>query len=275
MNPVLKYSAILSGVILVGAGGFWLGKRQGDAGAFEKGVTVGQQNAARIRGGHNRFHVTLIDSGKIDELRDHAVDEMWVSIIPLDQLLNNPDASAEDRKAAGNVLPRLVEYFHQNPQAITEAPRARQVSETVDKGLRDKAGSTTDATEKETLDALREASEEAMGELDGMFDAIISARRKYDMETQDVLNRHISQRNFPGTKKEAAGITWMVPSARRQSFSSTRIRVNGEKIQILYEGGVLRVNDRNFGSFSKGDVVDMRMPGRVFVNDKERLPVEP
>lgn len=274
MKRILICSAILSAAIVAGAGGFWLGKRQGEAGAFEKGVTVGHLRSALIRGGHANLHTILIESGKTVQLKDHIVDEMWVSVVPLDQLLNSPDASEEDRKRVGNVLPRLVEYFYLNPMAITEAPRDRLVSESIDKGFQEKAGSTTDPTKKDTLDAVHEASKGITEELDGMFDAILSARRKFDLETQEVINRHVSQRNFPGSKRVVAGVTWMLPSAGRQSGSSKRIRVESEKVQILYESGVLRVNGRDFGSVSKGDVVDLRMLGRVFVNDAERLPVE-
>lgn len=252
---------------------FWLGKHQSSKEAFERGAKLERERTAWFRAADSNLFVRLFDSGRTEELRDHLVNGMWISIVRMDELIENPDASPEDRKAASNVLPKLVEYFYNNPKKIV-APEGVNVADDVARGLREKENSNgIDPTEKEVLGEIREASKAPMEQLDGMFSAVLNEVHKFDLETQAVLSRHISQRNFPGWTKSAAGVTFKMPSDSGGGGSSDdEFRFNGKKMRVLYKAGTLRVNDQDFGMVAKGDIVDLRLLGHVYVNDIERHP---
>ncbi len=252
---------------------FWLGIRQSDKDRFERGAKLERERTALFRAADSNLFVKLFDSGRTDELRTYLENGMWISIVRMDSLLHNPDASEQDRERVGNVLPKLVEYYHARPKVIEKAERS-QISDGVDQRLQDKERSTgVDPTEKEVLGELREASKKPMEQLDGMISAVLDETHKFDLETQEVLMRHISQRNFPGRTRSAAGVTFkMPPDSGGGGSSDNEFHFKGKKIRVLYEAGKFRVNDQDFGSIAKGDTVDLRLLGQVFVNDIERHP---
>lgn len=252
---------------------FWLGKRHRDKDTFERGAKLEKERTALFRAADSNLFVKLFDSGRTDELRTYLENGMWISIVRMDDLLHNPDASDDDRQRVGNVLPRLVEYFFTHPKAI-ETPERSQISDGVGQSLKDKEKSNgINPTEKEVLGDLREVSKEPMKQVDDMFNAVFEESHKFDLETQAVLMRHISQRNFPSRTTSAAGITFKMPTDSGGGGSSDdEFHFNGKKVSVLYERGKLRVNNQDFGGLAKGDTVDLRLPGHVFVNDVERHP---
>jgi len=273
MNQSSKRFALLSGVAIMCALSFWLGKHQSCKEAFERGAKLERERTAWFRAADSNLFVRLFDSGRMEELRDCLVNGMWISIVRMDELIENPDASPEDRKAAGNVLPRLVEYFYNNPKKIV-APDGVNVADDVDRGLREKENSNgIDPTEKEVLGKLRDASQGPMKQLDGMFSAVINEAHKFDLETQKVLKRHIERRNFPGRERSVAGVSLMMPSDTGSGRGKDDFHWTGKKIRVSLVKGKLQVNGKNYGSVSKGDTVDLRLLGRVFVNDAERHPI--
>lgn len=171
----------------------------------------------------------------------------------------------------GNVLPKLVEYYFAHPKTIEE-PLKIQISDGVDQRLKDEERSKgIDPTKKEVLEGLRKASKKPMDQLDDMFNAVLDETHKFDLETQEVLMRHISQRNFPGRARSVAGITFKMPNdSGGGEWSDEEFHFIGKKMRVLYGAGKLRVNDQDYGSITKGDTVDLRMPDHVFVNDIER-----
>lgn len=109
--------------------------------------------------------------------------------------------------------------------------------------------------------------------MDNMFSAVRNEAHKFDLETQAVLSHHILKRNFPGETQSAAGVTFKMPSGSGGSVSSSDVfRYNGKKMSVLYKAGTLRVNDQDFGIVAKGDMVDLRLLGHVYVNDIQRHP---
>lgn len=252
---------------------FLLGKRHSDMNTFERGAKLERERSALYIAAQSNYLVKLFDAGKTDQLRKLLENGMWTSIVRMDDLLNSADATAEDRKRVGNVLPRIVAYYYEHPKVI-ENPERSEISDGVDQRLKDKENSVgIDPTEREILGDLREATKGPMKQLDGMFDAVLDAVNKFDLETQEVLTRHISQRNFPGRTRSAAGITFKMPNDSGGGGSSDdEFHFNGKKLRVLYENGKLRVNDQGFGSIAKGDTVDLRLLGHVFVNDVERHP---
>lgn len=224
---------------------FWIGKRQSDKNTFERGARLEKERAALFRAADSNFFVKLFDSGRTDELRTGLENGMWISIVRMDDLLHNPDASDEDRERVGNVLPKLVEYYFTHPKVIEKSERS-QISDGVDQRLKDKGMSKeVDPTEKEVLGDLREASKEPMKQLDGVFNAVLDEVHKSDLATQEALARHISQRNFPGRTRSAAGVTFkMPPDSGGGGSSDDEFHYNGKKMRVLYEGGKLRVNDQ-------------------------------
>ncbi len=273
MNRILKRIALLLGFAFMCSLSFWLGKRQSDKDGFERGANLEKQRTALFRAADSNLFVKLFDSGRTDELRTYLENGMWISIVRMDSLLHNPEASEQDKERVGNVLPKLVEYYRTNPKSI-EKPERSQISDGVDQRLEEKERSTgIDPTEKEVLGTLREASKGPMEQLDGMFSAVLDETHKFDLETQEVLMRHISQRNFPGRTRSAGGVTFKLPNDSGGGGSSdNEFHFNGKKIRVLFEAGKLRVNDQDFGSIAKGDTVDLRLLGHVFVNNIERHP---
>lgn len=252
---------------------FWLGKRQVSKDAFERGAKLERERTAWIRAADSDLFVRLFDSGRTDELRDYLVNGMWISIVRMDELIKNPDASPDDRKAASNVLPRLVEYFYNSPKKIV-TPNSVSVANEVDQGLKDEENSNgIDPTEKEVLGKLREASKVPMEQLDGMFSAVLDEAHRFDLETQEVLMCHIERRNFPGRERSVAGVSLMMPSDTGSGRGKDDFHWKGKKIRVSLVKGKLEVNGKDYGSVSKGDTVDLRLLGQVFVNDAERHPI--
>jgi len=95
-----------------------------------------------------------------------------------------------------------------------------------------------------------------------------------DLETQAVLDRHIAQRNFPGNERLGGGVTFLMPrDTGGGGGTDSSFSYHGKKLRVDYRDGVLKVNDLDYGPIAKGDRVDLRLLGRVFVNDAERQPV--
>lgn len=273
MNRSSKSFKLVAGVAILCGFSFWLGKTMGSDEAFERGVKLESQRSARYKVGEIRWLLMLSDSGRAAELRDSLVNGMWSSIVQIDALSQNPDASPEEREAASGLLSKLVEYFYNNPRKIV-GPKDVDISDEVDRELRAEENSmAADSKQREVMRELREASKVPMEQMDVMLGGLLREAHKFDLETQAVLERHISQRNFPGWTRVAAGITFIIPPDSGGSrISSDEFRFDGKKTQILYEGGRLRINNQDFGTVLKGSVVDLRLPGRVYVNDLERHP---
>ena len=252
---------------------FRLGANRSDKDAFERGAKLAKETSALVRAADSNHLVSLFDSGRNDEVRRILENGMWISIVPMDELLRNPDASGDDRERVGNVLPRLVEYYYKNPKKI-EAPTKSEISDGVSTRLDAEAKSTgTNPANKEILGEFSDASKEPLEQLGGMFDAYLSEAHKFDLETQGVLDLHIAQRNFPSRTRSAAGITFMMPRDSGGGGSSDdEFHFNGKKMRVLYEAGKLQVNGHDFGSIAKGDTVDLRLLGYVYVNGLERHP---
>jgi hypothetical protein len=276
MKRFTKLSARFFVVALMCALSFWLGKRLNEKDAFERGAKLQSERNAMFRAVDSYQRVKLIDEGKTDQLKTTSVNGMWMSIVRMDEMLSNPDATDLDRERMNNFLPRVVEYYYNNPKII-EKPQSADIADDVDQRLESKENAKeTKSTEKEAIGAIREVSKEPMRQLDGMFNAVLDETYKQDLKTQEVLMRHIAQRNFPGRTSIAAGITFKMPNDTGGGGSSVDdFHFNGKKIRVLYENGKLSVNDKDFGSISKGDTVDLRMLGKVFVNDVERSPNSP
>ncbi len=273
MNQFKKRFALLLVVAIMCSLSFWLGKRQGSKDAFEKGAKLERERSAWFRASDSNLSVKLFDSGRTEKLRDQLVNGMWISIVPMDELIKNPDASPDDRKAASNVLPRLVEYFYNNPKRIVK-PNNVSVANEVDKGLKNEENSNgIDPAEREVLGKLREASKVPMEQLDGMIGAVIDEAHKFDLETQEVLRRHIEQRNFPGQERSVGGVSLMMPSDTGSGRGIDDFQWTGKKIRVSLVRGMLQVNGKEYGSVSKGDTVDLRLLGKVYVNDAERHPI--
>ncbi len=252
---------------------YWLGIHHSSKEAFDRGVKLEGERTAWIRATESNVFVRLLDSGRTEELRGFLVNGMWISIVLMDELIENPDASPEERKAASNILADLVEYFQNNPKKIV-APEGVKIADDVDRGLREKENSNgINPTKKKALGELREAAKAPMEQMDNMFSEVRNEAHKFDLATQTVLSRHILKRNFPGETRSAAGVTFKIPSGSGGSVaSSDEFRYNGKKMSVLYKAGALRVNDQDFGKVAKGDIVDLRLLGHVYVNDIERHP---
>ena len=273
MRRLLNLSAFVLVVAVSCYISFRLGANRSDKDAFERGAKLAKETSALVRAADSNHLVSLFDSGRNDEVRRILENGMWISIVPMDELLRNPDASGDDRERVGNVLPRLVEYYYKNPKKI-EAPTKSEISDGVSTRLDAEAKSTgTNPANKEILGEFSDASKEPLEQLGGMFDAYLSEAHKFDLETQGVLDLHIAQRNFPSRTRSAAGITFMMPRDSGGGGSSDdEFHFNGKKMRVLYEAGKLQVNGHDFGSIAKGDTVDLRLLGYVYVNGLERHP---
>lgn len=273
MHRILKLFAFVLVVAVTCYVSFRLGASRSDKDAFDRGSKLAKERSALFRAADSNHLVNLYEAGRNDEVRRIVENGMWISIVPMDELLRNPDASEEDRERVSNVLPRLIEYYYKNPKKI-EAPTKSEISEGVSTRLDAEAKSTgTDPDKKEILGELNDASKKPLEQLDGMFDAYLSEAHKFDLETQRVIDRHIAQRNFPGRTQSAAGITFMMPRDSGGGGSSdNEFHFNGKKLRVLYEAGNLQVNGQDFGTIAKGDTVDLRLLGHVYVNNIERHP---
>ena len=199
--------------------------------------------------------------------------KMVYSIIELDNTVSSPDSDASERKSAARILAEIVEHFYLHPRTI-ESPKSINLPAEVGKAVTDKANDK-DASpqDSEGYRAVGKAAEKPLAELSGAFDAILTEAHKRDLETQDVLDRHIHQRNFPSTERKGAGATFLLPS-ETSSGSSTASEFNhkGKTIEVIYKHSDLKVNGKSYGGLNSGDVVDLRLRGSVYVNNVERRP---
>jgi len=266
--------ALLVGSLLVGGLAFW-GHQKSVQSAFVKGEQLGKERAVWLGFATPYRIAKMLEKGDAERAKRVAEDGMWRAIVEMDKLASNPDATERERRGVSQTsLPMLVLYFYEHPREI-RPPEKSDISGAVDRGIKqeNESGTSDDAT-KSVVKAVGESAKGALSRLDASVDGLLGEMYRMDFETQAVLDRQIAQRNFPGRESSGGGVTFLMPpDTGGGGGTDSSFDFHGKKIRVDYRDGVLKVNDLNYGPIVKGDQVDLRILGRVFVNDTERQPV--
>jgi len=77
-----------------------------------------------------------------------------------------------------------------------------------------------------------------------------------------------SDSNPEGNKEiKGAGITFIVPNEFMEYRHDEKgIRYVGDSVKAVTDGKTLKINNKDYGTLKKGDVVDLRTKGKVLVN---------
>ena len=208
---------------------------------------------------------------------------MWLSIIDLEKLSNDPNAPKDERDVAIRTLKKLIMHFHLHPRKSSYPEKvniAERVKERLDKTLKDP---TRNPEENEVLKMLAEQSKGALGGFDDLMNSLFSAAVIRDMESHAIVDRLIEQRYFPGREYKAGGMTVLSGALagthifRSLEGSKFNFQVTGGSLEldVRYDGNHLIVNGEDFGQLGTNDIVDFRERHLVYVNNIERKPTGP
>ncbi len=233
---------------------------------FKDGLKLGEGRQAWVQAAESHMHLTLINSdrdNKEEMLRGFLIDNMWLSVIRLEEFIHNEDAPSENRAAASRTLAKIVGYFKKHPKKI-EKPEGTNLAEELDKGLGAKlSDDEMDAQEKDVLAQIRDKAKGPMTEMENTFDDLLHGFYRRDLKTQAVIDRLIKERHLPGNKHQFARITFWVPKSNSTSSGSdNEFEFSGIGIEVIYREGILTMNGIEYGKLTKGDIAEEGQRGQ-------------
>jgi hypothetical protein len=271
MNKIthLSLCAILLGLVLPASIVRSESERQAEAPQFTRGVELGKQQMLWIRAAEHRMYLSIWESDRREELKKHIVENMWLSIIDIQRFIENEDAPEEERVAATRILKDLVLYFYTNPKEI-DIPEGTNLSSQFSKRIVKEVADREEGQEVQVIvEDLAERSEPMVKQLERTLDANLSEYYKRDIRTQQLVDKLIEERFFPGESIEGAGIILKVPSTTSDASSSAdSISFDSDELIVSYDVGAnLVINDISYGQLNENDILDLRKPGYLFIND--------
>ena len=157
--------------------------------AFKDGYEVGMGRFAWENAALHHMYIRLVELDREEELESHFVENMWLSIIRLDQFVRDENANKENREAAGRILKKVAEYFRENPRLIQE-PVGTNLAYEVKSGLKQKiAEEDFDENQEAILYKMTEGNSGVFDQLEVAFDELSLQLYERDVETQKILNR--------------------------------------------------------------------------------------
>lgn len=216
--------------------------------------------------------------GKRERLASFFGKNMWRSIVPLEHFTQNPHAPKDDREAATRILSMLILYFYEHPREFKPMGDL-SLADDVQEKLKEMAKDPSAAPQESKL--IEQIAQESKGQFNELEDGLNETLNELDrqnLRTQALVDELIEQRFFPGKELTAGNITVFTPGRSvRHSSGPNEFEIESRHLEkeffAVYEGKNLLVNGEDFGPLNKGDIVDFRMPGKVFINDVERAPV--
>ncbi|WCJ60095.1 hypothetical protein NXS98_02930 [Fontisphaera persica] len=78
-----------------------------------------------------------------------------------------------------------------------------------------------------------------------------------------------------GRELVGGGVKFLIPLEESSGHSDSAVGLTYESptLRVTLARGILYVNATNFGNVKPGDVVNLLNPGRVIVNDQDRVPL--
>ena len=274
--------AIAVSLALVGS--FLLGRHHGVGPAFEKtaegdaflrGQELERGRSAWIEAAHLRSYLAFFDSDRVSGLPDRIEDNLWYSIPDLYQFTSNADASTEDREAAKRVLRRLVLYFYEHPREHVQPEDINLSDELAEAAEEKKLGADPDSTEQKVFAELAEGVGNALSEFDEAIEDGLVMLSETDREIQEILDRLIQQREFPGRERSWNGMTIYLPRLSGRSGGGSDDRSfdhRGENFDLVVTHDRITLNGKDYGEVQDGSIIDLRIPRRVYVDGELRSP---
>lgn len=281
MKSASRFSIILlaAGGTLVGT--FFLGQHYGgerfveqkaDGSAqFLAGQALERGRRAWINAANLHSYLAFFDSDRLDELTDRIEGNLWYSIPDLYQLTINSDASDQERDGAKMVLKRVVLYFYKHPREHVQ-PQGVNLSEAVEKNP---LSSDPDSTEQKVFSELAEGPVRALRGFDEAIEQVLVKASEMDLEIQRILDQQIARREFPGREKSWGGMTIHLPSLPGPSGGGSNdqsFRQRGEDFDLVVTRDRITFNGNDYGELSSISTIDFRVPNKVFVDGKQRMP---
>ncbi len=137
----------------------------------------------------HHMYIRLIELEREEELESHFEENMWHSIIRLDQFVRDENANMENREAAGRILQKVAGYFREKPRLIQE-PTGTNLSHKVKDRLNQKISEKDlDESQEAIVYQMTVGNSGVFDQLEVAFDELSLHLYERDVETQKILNR--------------------------------------------------------------------------------------
>ena len=228
----------------------------------------------------NHLYKRLLDDERYIDLDEQVELNMWLAIPALYESTKNQDASKGEQKAGTRILSEAVKYFYMNPR-IVKVPESLDLNDDTQKIILTKIKQEDIEDDlANTLQNIAPLLKVPLDGLSGQLNNIILQMYFDELKSQAVFNSLVKQRYFPGKERKADGITVMTPRGTGSWLGSGLGSKAGEfefeyekpELKVRYDRGKLSVNGEDYGGLNKDDIIDFRVPDRVYVNDQERKP---
>jgi len=241
--------------------------------SFKKGEKLERGMSAWYEAAKLNMYLAFFDSEKLDELPKRIEDNLWYTIPDLYKFTSNPDAKNSDKQAAKGVLRKLVLYFYQHPRKITEPEKSDLSKEFSDQAKAAPLNSNPDSTEQKVYSKLSKGVGDNLSGLETAIDKILSVTHETDLEIQAILDQLASQHEFPYKETVWNEVTIYLPrltGRSRWSGNDNSFSCTGEDFNLNITYSKLMLNGINYGAIQSDSVIDIRVPGKVYIDGELR-----
>jgi hypothetical protein len=280
----LVHLLALSGALF---GAFFLGQQYGrervveqkadGSDQFLEGQALARGTSAWINAANLHSYLAFFESDRLDELPERIESNLWFMIPDLYQFTTNPDASDQERDCARMVLKRIVLYFYKHPREHVQPQEVDLSEQVVQSAQKNPMSSDPDSTEQKVFSQLTEGVGQALSGLDETIEQVLVTASTMDREIQEILDQLVEQREFPGREMAGAGMIVYLPNIPGRSGGGSNdqsLNYRGKDFDLLVTRDTITLNGQDYGHVQEGSIIDFRVPGKVFVDGKERRPQE-
>lgn len=250
--------------------------RSGHRDGMADGEKLGLGRQAWMQAAENRMFWKLSELGRADELPGNFEENMWLSILELNDFYKNPDAPNEQRTAAEKTLRSVILHFYLHPRQVNLPKEINLADSVSDRITEIKNDPDTPADTKEITNDISEVAAPQFEALEELFGTLIDIAEIRDVQTKLLVEQLIEQRFLPGRKIETDHFTLWRPTGSGGGGTSGggkdfdyELESTFAKVHLRSEDGNLVVNGEVIAPIPPGAEIDFRVPRKVFINETE------
>jgi hypothetical protein len=285
MKTMWQYSALLIAIGGALVGTFFLGQQYGGERVvwlrvegrdqFLTGGALERGRSAWISAANLHSYLAFFESDRLEDLPGRIEDSLWYSIPDLYEFITNSDATDREREGAKMVLRRVALYFYEHPREHVYPQDVNLSDEVVDAAEKSPLSNDPGSTEQKVFTELTEGVGRALSGFDEVIEDGLTMLSEADREIQVILDELIEQREFPGRERSWGEMTIHLPRLPGHSSGGSGHKsfdYRGEGFDLRIIPNRITLNEKDYGEVDDTSIIDFRVPGKVFVDGKERQP---